>query len=205
LLAETPLAKEGHVMRISQKASVYFILIVLGTLSFGCSPDSGILNPTPGATRFSASADILMENFQKAYTAMDLNEYEKILHEDFIFSFQACDVEKLGLSKDHYSREDELTTTSHMFSRKPHVKSNGQVVAPILGIEFLHFQREGEWVAMHDPDKPGLLKGVFQVDIRMDRGEAGSLSIRGTCVFFVVGNESTGYQLIGWVDRTGSC
>ena len=192
-------------MRISQKASVYCILILLGFLSFGCSPDSGILTPTPGATRFSASADILMDNFQKAYTAMDLVEYEKLLHEDFIFSFQACDVEKLGLSKDHYTRDDELASASHMFSRKPHVKSSGLVVAPILGIEFLHFQREGAWVSMNDPERPGLQKGVFLVDIRMNRGEAGSLSIRGTCVFFVVGSESTGYQLIGWVDRTGSC
>lgn len=192
-------------MRISQKASVLFILILLGTLVFGCSPDSSIVGPEPGAGRFSASADILMENFREAYTAMDLDEYEKLLHEDFIFSFKACDVEKLGLSKDHFTREDELSTTAHMFARKPYVKSSGQVVAPILKIEFLRFEREGAWVAMDDPDRPGLVKGVYQVDIRMDRGTAGSLSIRGTCVFFAVGNESHGYRLIGWVDRTGSC
>jgi len=92
-----------------------------------------------------------------------------------------------------------------MFAKKPHVKDSGQVVAPILSIEFLHFAREGAWVPMHDTDRPGLLKGTFQVDIRLDRAQAGSLAIRGTCVFFVVGSESAGYQLIGWVDRTGGC
>ncbi len=192
-------------MRISQKTLFIFILIALGVLVYGCSPDTEILGPEPGAYRFSASPDILMENFEKAYTAMDLEEYGKLLHEDFIFSFQACDVEKLGLSKDHYTREDELATASHMFARKPYVKSSGQVVAPILTIVFLRFERAGEWVAMDDPDKPGLLKGTYLVDIRMDRGEAGNLSIRGTCVFFAVGSESVGYRLIGWVDRTGGC
>jgi len=189
-------------MRISPKTLIVFILIVLGFLVYGCSPDTGILGPEPGAYRFSASPDILMENFEKAYSAMDLEEYGRLLHEDFIFSFQACDVEKLGLSKDHYTREDELATASHMFARKPYVKSSGQVVAPILEIVFLRFELVGDWVAMNDPDKPGLLKGTYRVEIRMDRGEAGNLSIRGTCVFFVVGSERVGYRLIGWVDRT---
>lgn len=192
-------------MRILQKTLVIFILVVTGVLVFGCSPDTEILGPEPGAYRFSASPDILMENFEKAYTAMDLEEYSKLLHEDFIFSFQACDVEKLGISKDHFTREDELITASHMFGRKPYVKSSGQVVAPILEIKFLRFDRAGQWVAMDDPDKPGLQKGIFQVDIVMDRGEAGNLSIRGTCVFFVVGSERVGFRLIGWVDRTGGC
>jgi len=187
-------------MRISQKTLVIFILFVTGALIFGCSHDSDILGPEPGAYRFSASPDILMENFEKAYTAMDLEEYGKLLHEDFIFSFQACDVEKLGLSEDHFTREDELITASHMFGRKPYVKASGQVVAPILEIE-----RLGKWITMDDPDKPGLLKGIFQVDIVMDRGKAGNLSIRGTCVFFVVGSERVGFQMIGWVDRTGGC
>ena len=192
-------------MRISQKPLFVFILIVMGVLVFGCSPDSDILGPETGAYRFSASPDILMENFETAYAAMDLEEYGKLLHEDFIFSFQACDVEKLGLSKDHFTREDELITAGHMFARKPYVKSNGQVVDPILDIVFLRFERAGEWVPMDDPDRPGLLKGTYLVDIRMDRGTAGSLSIRGTCVFFAVGSENAGYRLIGWVDLTGGC
>lgn len=192
-------------MRISQKVSIFLVLILMVTLVFGCTKDTDILGPEPGAAGFSASPDILMDNFRLAYTAMDLTQYEKLLHQDFIFSFQACDVEKLGLSKDHYTREDELASTAHMFSRKPHLKDDGRVIAPILTIHFLHFEREGAWVSMNDPDRPGLLKGTFKVDVRMDRGEAGSLSIRGTCVFFVVGSESVGYQLIGWVDLTGEC
>ncbi len=192
-------------MRNPQKTLVIFILIIAGTLIFGCSPDTEILGPEPGAYRFSASPDILMENFQKAYTAMDLDEYGKLLHEDFIFSFQACDVEKLGLSEDHFNREEELITASHMFCRKPYVKANGVVVAPILEIEFRRFELAEDWVAMDDPDRPGLLKGVFLVDIFMDRGDARSLSIRGTCVFFAVGSERVGFRLIGWVDRTGGC
>jgi hypothetical protein len=79
------------------------------------------------------------------------------------------------------------------------------VVAPILAIRFKSFERDGDWVAMNDPDKPGLLKGNYLVDIVMDRGQEGILSIKGTCVFYVVGSRSAGYQLIGWVDRTGGC
>ncbi|MCK9995387.1 MAG: hypothetical protein KAH56_03790 [Candidatus Krumholzibacteria bacterium] len=192
-------------MRISRKTPIIFILVATGALIFGCTPDTEILGPEPGAYRFSATPDILMENFEKAYTAMDLEEYGKLLHEDFIFSFQACDVEKLGLSKDHFTREDELITASHMFGRKPYVKSNGSVIDPILEIDFLRFELAEDWVPMDDPDRPGLLKGIFHVDIFLDRGEAGSLSIRGTCVFFVVGSERVGFRLIGWVDRTGGC
>jgi len=192
-------------MRIPYKHTIFFILLLAGLLVFGCSNDSDLLGPEPGAYKFSASPDILMENFQKAYTAMDLDGYGRLLHEDFIFSFKACDVEKLGLSQDHFTRKDELITAEHMFARKAYVKSSGQVVAPILAIEFQRFERDGDWITMNDPDKPGLLKGIYQVDIIMDRGTEGFLSIRGTCVFFAVGSASAGYQLIGWVDRTGGC
>ena len=192
-------------MRKFPKILVILIVSALGILVFGCATDTEILGPEPGAYRFSATPDILMENFEKAYTAMDLDGYGRLLHEDFIFSFQACDVEKLGLSEDHYTREDELATAAHMFAGTPYVKSGGQVVDPILEIRFLGFKREGDWVFMNDPEKPGLLKANFLVNIFMDRGKAGSMSIRGTCVFFVVGSESAGYQLIGWVDRTGGC
>ena len=192
-------------MRISQKPQLVFILILTGILLFGCSQNTEIMGPEPGAYRLSTSPDILMENFEAAYAAMDLEQYGKLLHEDFIFSFQACDVEKLGLSKDHFTREDELITAGHMFARKPYVKSNGQVVDPILSIVFLRFERAGEWVTMDDPDKPGLVKGTYLVDIQMDRGQAGTLSIRGTCVFFVVETADSGYRLIGWVDLTDGC
>ncbi len=192
-------------MNISRKILVALVLCSVAVLIFGCTRDTDILGPEPGAYRFSATPDILMENFEKAYTGRDLDEYSRLLHEDFIFSFQACDVEKLGLSKDHYTREDELKTAEHMFADKPYVKSSGQVVDPILEIAFLKFERQGEWVAMNDPDKPGLLRAVYQVDIAMDRGKAGQLAIRGTCVFFAVGSERSGYLLVGWVDRTGGC
>jgi hypothetical protein len=118
LLVGNPTAKRGHVMRISYQHSIIIILLLSGLLVFGCSNDSDLLRPEPGAYKFSASPDILMENFQKAYTAMDLDGYGHLLHEEFIFSFQACDVEKLGLSKDHFTREDELITAEHMFARK---------------------------------------------------------------------------------------
>jgi hypothetical protein len=191
-------------MNISYKHIIIF-LMVLGAALTGCTRESQVLGPEPGAYRFSGSPDALMDNFRQAYEEMDVDEYSRLLHEDFIFSFQACDVEKLGLSKDHYTRDEELRTTGHMFGRKPYVKSTGQVVDPILKVEFLKFELAGGWVAMDDPDKPGLLRAVYEVDIRMDRGRAGWLSIRGTCVFFAVGSESSGYHLIGWVDRTGGC
>ena len=184
-------------MRISQKASIFLVLILMVTLVFGCSTDKEILGPEPGAAGFSGSPDILMDNFQKAYTAMDLREYEKLLHQDFIFSFQACDVEKLGLSKDHYTREDELATTAHMFSKTPHVKDNGEVVAPILTIDDVFLgqdvkdfpiQRDGHRLGRVDDPKHILLPHYPWCEYEtnfVNRGEHLGLDMRSTNTFVV--------------------
>ena len=49
------------------------------------------------------------------------------------------------------------------------------------------------------------MRAVYEVDVQMDRGPAGMLSIKGQCVFFARGNAEKGYSLVGWVDRTGGC
>lgn len=165
-------------------------------------PESEIAGPGPDVYGHAASPDLLMEDFRQAYAAMDLDAYGKLLHEDFAFSPRNCSIEQLGKSADHYGRSTELEIAERMFSRTPYVKSDGRVVAPIEKIVFLRFEQVGGWTSVADPERPGLVKGVYEVHIVFERGEARSLTIRGDCVFYAVGDRRQGYKLVGWVDRT---
>ena len=189
-------------MRILRITRIVLVLLVTGFLAFGCSPESEVVSPETAAYPFPASPDLLMKNFRQAYGAMDLEAYERVLHEDFAFSPRSCSLEKLGQGADHYGRDVELTIASRMFARQDHIKSDGRVVAAIEKIVFMHFEQVGGWAPVVDPERPGLVKGVYEVDIHFDRGEARSLSIRGDCVFYAVGDRRQGYKLVGWIDRT---
>jgi hypothetical protein len=179
-------------------------LLAAVLLLAACAPETDLTDPTSDR-HLPPTPDALLEQFATVYQARDLEGYARLLHEDFIFSFQACDVEKLGLSRDHYTRDDELAAAARMFSGKAHVKDDGVRVDPILEIRFRRFARLGAWEDARDRERPGLLRATYEVDVVMDRGAAGCLAIRGTCVFYAVGNRDTGYRLIGWVDRTGGC
>ena len=160
---------------------------------------------------FPGSPDVLMENFVAAYGAQDLEAYAPLLHEDFLFSYKACDAEQLGLSDDHHDRATELLISRRMFSRKPVVNSAGRTVPAITAIVFRGWERVGDWVEVPDPGRPGLRRAAYEVRVLFERERAGDIAVRGLSVFYALpvempdaeGKDQPAWQLAGWVDLTG--
>lgn len=184
---------------------------------YGCEHDGTITGPSTESEiqavyALARTPEILMDNFAKAYQGMDLDGYAALLHEDFIFTFQACDVTKLGLSSDHFTRTDELASAQAMFARKPHVKTDGRTVPAVLSITFELWEQVAPWRPAGDPERPGILQGEYEIRMRLVLAGAGDIVVRGRCVFFAIESEAEagcagqpGYQLIGWIDRTVGC
>ena len=57
--------------------------------------------------------------------------------------------------------------------------------------------------SVEDPDRGGLMRATYLVHVVFDRGEAGVLRTSGECVYLVGRGDGGGYQLVGWIDRTG--
>lgn len=125
-----------HTRNILQVAAmVAGILLLLG----GCSSKEEIVVPDDrSAYLLPGSPDKVMANFVTVYGSMDLEGYAQVLHEDFVFTFQPCDVQKLGLLKDHLTRQEELAVAANMFSRADVTKDDGRKVPGIHCIEFLY-------------------------------------------------------------------
>lgn len=190
--------------------------LALGVLLvvMGCASEKQILGPVQtDPYPVAVTPDQLMENFATAYAARDLEGYGSLLHEDFVFSFQPCDIAKLGLSKDHFNREDELASARNLFSGKPLVKSDGRVVPAVTMIRFLDFSRLEDWVPADEAAKPGSLKAVYHILAQLDREDGSVLTIRGRSVFFTLAELREGendgpravHQLVGWVDLSEGC
>ncbi len=191
-----------------------FILLLVVMGAAGCfRPDDIIETDPPAKYVFPTTPDDLMANFVTAYTTRDVAGYGDLLHEDFIFSFQACDVAKLGLSKNHYTRADEIQTARNMFSGKAYHKSNGQVVPAITGINFVQWQQLGAWRSAEDSAPAGALRVSVECLVTMERQGAATIRVAGQSIFTALpvqievqdGVFHEGYQMLGWVDLTGPC
>ena len=189
-------------------------LILVLVVSSGCTrQEVAIETSVPEKYLFPETPDDLMTNFVTAYTTGDVAGYAALLHEDFLFTFQACDVEKLGLSSDHTNREDEIETARHMFSGQDHVKSDGQVVAAVTEIRFERWEQVGAWRGAEESAPAGAMRVNVECRVVLERQGASTLTVQGQSVFTALpvlietpgGGFRAGYQLLGWVDLTGPC
>jgi len=192
-------------------AMVAGILLLLG----GCSSKQEIVTPE-GRSGYllPGSPDKLMANFVTAYGSMDLEGYAQVLHEDFVFTFQLCDVQKLGLLEDHLTRQEELAVAANMFSRAEVTKDDGRKVPGIHFIEFLYCERVSAWEAAAGfKDRDEVLGATYDMVVEITQMTGSVITIQGRSVFYVTGagtvDTATGgapyYHLIGWVDLTEGC
>ena len=180
-------------------------MILLGLA--GCATDDPLQPLDPVFKVHSATANALMENFVLAYGGRDLELYEQLLHDDFIFTFDPVTAKRLGPAYEFFTREDELITAQNMFCGKPIVNSRGQHQGAITSIVFSAWEQAGEWAI----DSEGQLRGVFDAVIQIHRDGASSFTIAGQQVFTVVladisdseGAVQPSYQIIGWQELSG--
>lgn len=180
-------------------------LVLLGLA--GCTAETPFHPQDPTFKVYSASADALMANFVLAYGSRDLELYEQLLHDDFIFTFDRLTASRLGPSFQYFTREDELITARNMFCGKPIVNSRGIPQAAITDIDIQAWEQAGEWSLSAE----GHLRGVFDCIILVSREGASSFTISGQQLFTVVladvsdseGAVQINYQIIGWQELSG--
>jgi len=191
----------------------FILLLILGG-TVGCMHQDGMVETEPPLKYvFPETPDDLMTNFVTAYTTRDAVGYADLLHEDFIFSFQACDVAKLGLSKDHFTREDEIQTARNMFSGRDYHKSNGQVVPAITEIRFERWEQLEPWHPAEESAAADVMRINMVCRVVLERGRASTIEVAGQSVFYAVPAVlevrdaifREGYKMVGWVDLTGPC
>jgi hypothetical protein len=157
--------------------------------------------PPPPPFQRPTTPDKLMENFERAYNETNQQEYQKVLHEDFIFVPLPDDLGELGLSPGEYVlRAQELAITEKIFSGKA-----GTSGAPgIQGIDVVLLEPETTWGASTYPDFPDALEALYRVEIHFKHAD-GYFRVKGQQKFMVQNVPDDGgnfYYLIGQWDFT---
>jgi hypothetical protein len=199
---------------VLRNVSILFLACLL-LLAVGCTDESEMLDAPPVREYpYPDSPEQVMINFRDAYQNLDLQAYAEVLHEDFVFFFQSCDVQDLKLDNPHLNRGEELSSAANMFSGKAVKNSAGNTVPAISSIEFHEFEPVGDWHRTDDPDHlPGALMCTYRVRLRFVRPAATNIYVSGHSIFYVTtGEPGPGarsdrpyYQLVGWIDRTEGC
>ena len=199
--------------------SKFFLLLAAFALLIapaGCifSPDDdGGENPPPPPPElpWPISADVLMQNFQTIYETMDIDEYRKIMHPDFLTILQEATTEEFPDVGTTLDVNEELRIHERMFSGDALTDPNGDFVPGVASIAFDKFRALDTWVLSPGDDIiPNAEWAPFEVDFLFDRGQNFStLKVAGTIKFYVTSKDSLHqgttkkyYQMIGQVDLT---
>ncbi|MBK9304477.1 MAG: hypothetical protein IPM94_11455 [bacterium] len=112
---------------------------------------------------FPDTADNLMTNFKNAYVEMNVGEYSNVLHSDFIFVF--ADWSDVAPPSGIYTREEDLQSTTNMFSGDQGQSPDGQPIPAVRDIAFQQLVRLTEWedVPETHPYFPGASRALYDV------------------------------------------
>jgi hypothetical protein len=179
-------------------------IVIAATALIGCSDDpTGPGNGhDPDPYQWPDTADKLMENFERAYTEMDIDEYGNVLHADFEFIFI-----------DHietWTRAQDMASTANMFAGNPGQNPDGSYREGVQSIAVNTLIRQTPWEEMpgDDPDFPGHERALYQVIIVFTlEGGTNTITIDCDQQFYVTSGEAmdggqprTRYYLVGQRD-----
>ena len=96
--------------------AVLTALFALSMAATGCKNEKKLTPPPVSEYLAQSSAANVVANFQKAYRNRDIDQYRKLLTDDFIFVFNPADpVDPNHPSPPQWGLADELGSTEHMF------------------------------------------------------------------------------------------
>jgi hypothetical protein len=169
--------------------------------------------PKPIELPFPGSPDVLMQNFQTIYETRDFDEYQKIMHPDFLTILQDQTIQDFPDVGETLDVNEELRIHQRMFSGDPVTDPNGDLVPGVASISFSRFINLETWAVSPPTDIiPNAEWALYDVEFLFDRGQTFStLKVEGTIKFYVTSRDSTHlgsdrqyYQMIGQVDLTSS-
>lgn len=170
-------------------------------------------DPQPQELPFPGSPDVLMSNFRAIYETRDFDEYQKIMHPDYLTILQQETIDEFPDVGETLDVNEELRIHQRMFSGDAVTDPNGDLVPGVTTISFSRFINQTTWAVSPPTDIiPNAEWALFEVEFLFDRGSTFStLSVKGNIKFYVTSRDSMHegslrqyYQMIGQVDLTDS-
>jgi len=179
---------------------LFSVLIIMFTTT-GClfSPDSNDDGGDPPSSNyvFPDSADKLIANFELAYGDRNLDEYRKVLSEDYKF---------IARENEEYDYETEIGIASKMFQE---LAGEGGIAIQDITVDTLH--PEGTWQPTPENDAnfggfPDSVYRLYNVSMQFKILNQNLIYIvEGPVIFYVKSiqvSEGTRFEMLGQVDQT---
>jgi hypothetical protein len=155
---------------------------------------------------FPDEPDDVLVNFLYAYASRNIDTYRRCLGDGYAFLFKQSDVDDLTLPFDRLLREEDLASTTRLFSGQPAGSEPG-----VASLDFTQFEALTMWSDSTDPEFPDTQRRLFQVDLEVVRPLGTTILIAGQAELFVAGRDSIlpggavrpHWELAGHRDLTG--
>lgn len=197
-----------------------FPLLLIAVLGSGCgifSPDEskdGGGGGTPVEYPTAVTPDIMLGNFEKAWENLNILEYDKVLHESFVFWFADDDIASNNIGE-FWDRASDMESAENMFSGRTGLRKNeegqDEVIPAILSFDMTLDVVEpwrsdftdGEEFAAAD------FRGRYRVNMTVRYADASRVTtVSGLQDFYVKrveaqidGQVVDVYQLFAWKDQ----
>jgi len=174
--------------------------------------------PDPLATLGEAGQDQAIENLELSYEELNYGEYERLIHESYVFRFDPSEVDVVGAAE--FSANEDLESTFHMFSGETGLEPvlnpvtglpNGEfkVVPSVQSIRLdLTADSSSSWSEVEGGDFKGSWRRIYHVDLTVYySGDDRVDQVRGAQIFYLAPGTRRGdtsgtlyWQLRGWED-----
>jgi hypothetical protein len=182
-------------------------------------PDEEDFLPTEvGAVTDQVARDNVVGNLEKAYELLMYEEYERLIHADYVFRVDPAEIDIVGAAE--LSAFEDLESTFAMFSGETGLEPvldpltgqpTGQfnIMPPVQDIAVNLDPETSAWIESANPRFAGSFERVYRINMTVTYGGDSRIDqIRGMQVFYAtpgtLQNDNSGrlyWQLRGWEDQ----
>lgn len=152
----------------------------------------------------------LMERFLTAYDHMNIDEYRRALHADFVFVF--ADGSPVAPTNGIFTRVEDLLSTTNMFNGVQGLSPDGQPIPAVRDIEFQQLVRLTDWEVVPETDLyfPGAILARYDVRVvfYLNTEDVNTITVDSQQLFYLQsiddeqdgGSSRTRFYMIGQQD-----
>ncbi len=153
------------------------------------------------ALPYPSNPDILMQNFERIYTEMRIDDFRNMLHTEYktvLLPSTLLEWEQGGnpLAAEVFYRDDEINIHENMFSGNTGLDAVGQTIPPIDSIQVDYINRQNPWEPIPESDEHfGGLNGyytTFNVLLYFNNPDQHRYEVRQDVEFYVVAVDDGG-------------
>jgi len=170
----------------------------------------------------NAGRDQVIKNLENAYIELEFPEYEKLIHDDYVFLIDPAELGAVGSLE--FGAAEDLESTRSMFNREwgeeTLVDDDGNPIGepvPVPPVDTIDLtltpESASSWKLEQDGRFVGAWRRIYRVTMTVEYKEGARIDqIRGLQTFYVVASTQTRvvddeevelevWQLLGWEDQ----